>query len=519
MTARGASSDRVLLPRWRPWRLALARGEGVPARGASIDMATVPGHGVALQAWRTSPGRARAGELVSSALTRLDFGDGAMTAATDLLADKNSNDVQRVLAAGLLDSPPDLDTERGLPYDGEASIIAMMRVKETRARLRRNPRIPLAWMDLAREYWVLGAEAKASRALSTAVALASGNRLVLRAAVLFYVATQDVDRAVGLIGKGTADTDPWIAAARVGLLHSGANVGGIREARRLLEDESFAPWHLGELAAGIGTLEFVHGNDRRARQLMRRALLDPTENVAAHAEWARGRGLDPVDVEPSRVSHAWEADARRKGAVGDWENAARSSLRWLADQPFSLDAATSASYYATEAGDFRLAEAIISSALRTSPADASLLNNRAFARACAWDLVGALSDIRPVLHAVTEPSVLGCVLATSGLICLRAGEPERGREFYERSIRIFLKAGLADSAARAAVNLASEEVRVRSAGQVGALKRASQLVERSSDPGVRLAWRRLVEEGHPSVGDLARPQRARETTLDLGALK
>jgi hypothetical protein len=46
-------------------------------------------------------------------------------------------------------------------------------------------------------------------------------------------------------------------------------------------------WHLGELAAAIATREIEGGGDKLGKKLMRTALIDPTENVLAQAEWAK----------------------------------------------------------------------------------------------------------------------------------------------------------------------------------------------------------------------------------------
>jgi len=494
VTARSHGDNRRLLPRWRPWRLARALGETMPAV-PRLYTGPLDDYDAASAEWRAQGGAARASEFISAALVANHADGSALAAATQLMQDASANALQRYVAARVsaIDDRPGAESSAIVAaYDYDAVLQARVRVKELRARLELFPRNALTWTDLAREYLVLAQYAKASRALETARALDGANRFIARSAALYYSTSGDARAADRVLVDGPDAQDPWIMAARVAV---GSSLSGrsLRGARRAIDDGEFAPWHVGELTAGIATWELENGNDRAGRKLMRRALVDPTENVLAQVEWARGRGFDSFDrLDWTSRLEPHEARARRLAGECRWVDAARSALLWLADQPFALDAAATASYCAIEAGQLALADSLLTRALQTSPGDALLLNNRAYARACAWDLEGAVGDLASVAMHDVDPQGRGCILATTGLVLFRLGNLEDGRAFYEKSIRLLLERGFVTSAARAAVNLAAEEMRLRVDSAPEASRRAESLVNKSGDPGAADAWRRVL---------------------------
>jgi tetratricopeptide (TPR) repeat protein len=512
MTAEEGERDRKVIPRWRPWRLARALGETMPAVSAVSPFAPLPDIRAGAADWRAKGGNMRAAELVSSALTSQADSHDTAKAASDLLSSKRATPLQREAAAELLSakgSDGDLLSSAILANSVDVDVVRS-RIAVLRRRLVERPRNALTWTDLAREYLVVGQDDRAHRALRNALAIAPNNRFVVRSAVFFYHHTKDSARAVATLQKATFERDPWLFAARVTMQQPKTAVS-TRLARQALENFDSAPWHLGELAAAIATREIEGGRDKLAKKFMRTALIDPTENVLAQAEWAKLYGVDS-DSNLELIRAPYEAMARRAANERRWKDAADSGLKWLIDQPFSLDAAGFASVYALECENFRLAEQVSSVGLSANPAHPGLLNNRAFARASAWNLNDAARDLASIDFRGASTRERGYILATSGFVVYRGGDEKRGREYYESAIKLFINLGLNDPAARAAVNLAAEDRRVGSDNADSSWKRAKQLVDQSQDGVVREAWRRLCMSEHPSwLGQVGA-----ERGLDMG---
>lgn len=224
---------------------------------------------------------------------------------------------------------------------------------------------------------------------------------------------------------------------------------------------------------------------------MSRALVDPTENVLAHAEWASHLIAGGEVPSPSMPRAPFEALARRSARRLEWTAAASNAWRWHLDEPFSPLAAGTGSAYAIYAENFEQAERMATIGLKASPSDPTLLNNRAFAHACRWRLDDALKDFSAIDFKSADSDSQACAVATGGLIAFRANAHDLGRSGYERAIRHFQRRKQHDMAARAMINLASEEVRINSDLAETAVKRAEQLVETAKSAEVDDQWRRL----------------------------
>jgi Tfp pilus assembly protein PilF len=387
------------------------------------------------------------------------------------------------------------------------------RIRIFRAVLRAEPRNALRWIDLGREYLATGKDDSARNAVAIALQLAPKNRFVLRSAVHLYTHLDELDRARFLVSDRDVLADPWLMAVHVALAPD-KGPRHLRSARLLLESSGFDPWHLGELAAGLATLELTAGRHRQGRALMRQALLAPTDNVAAQAEWATRLGSDEPDPSTvDRVSRPDEALSRRAAHEFEWTEAARHGALWLADQPFSVDAALSSSSHAIHARSNELARDLADRALAANPNHPGLLNNRGFARARLGDLAGAAQDLIRARRQPADAGSRACAAATEGFILFRAGDPEGGRRRYQLSVESFIKHRQIDRAAQAAINLALEETRLGLPDASESWTRAAALVARDGEPLTAhlLAAARVL--AHPSaqkffnVSQLAEPVR------------
>ena len=490
MTA-NRTERRRLLPRWRPWQTALLLREMSPAHPRTDPARFAPALDGALQQWRRKPTATRGAEVLAAALAHsghrdevrevaLRVRDGMATSHVRRLADEvlNSEDVDR----------PKFDWETtGEPFQDGASARL---IAELRSRTRSHPRNALTWLDLARAYFAEGLDQQARRCIEIALALDPDNRFIVRCAVRFLVHEGDEKRAQRVVlAAAGSDDDPWLLSVIVALSAS-TRRNSLRVGEDVLNSGSFHPWHVGELGAALATREDDHGKSRSAKRLMRQALVDPTENVLAHAEWASH--LVAGDVPAHEMPRApFEALARRSARRLEWVAAASHAWQWHLDEPFSSLAAGTGSCYAIYAGNYDQAERMATVGLKANPDDATLLNNRAFARACQWNLRDALEDFSAINFRAADPDSQACALATAGFIAYRAGAHDLGRKGYERAIRHFQGRKQKDSAARAMINLASEEVRAETPLAESAVARAELLVEAARSAEVDELWNRL----------------------------
>jgi Tfp pilus assembly protein PilF len=483
---------RRLLPRWRPWQMALLLREMSPANPSSAPDRFAPALDIALRDWNQTPTASRGAEVLTAALSHPGHQDEVREVAVRLRDGMATSHLRRLAEVVLRDAGGTARAHAEWQDDPEPfddSETARL-ISELRRRTRTYPRNALTWTDLARAYFAEGLDEQARRSLEIALALEPNSRFIVRSAARFLVHNGDEDRARRVVAAAAnSDDDPWLLSVKVALSASSRR-NTLRAGESIMSSGSFDPWHVGELGAVLATREDDHGKARVARRLMRQALVDPTENVLAHAEWASH--LVTQEIPAGRMPRApFEALARRSARRLEWASAASHAWQWHHDEPFSALAAGTGSCYAIYAEEFDRAERMTTVGLKASPDDATLLNNRAFARACRWKLREALDDFNAINFRDADPDTQACALATVGFIAYRAGSHDLGRSGYERAIRHFQSRKQATSAARAMINLASEEVRAETEHAESAIRRAADLVDAARSAEVDALWARL----------------------------
>lgn len=322
------------------------------------------------------------------------------------------------------------------------------RIHDLRQRLRSNPRNTLAWVDMSREYLILGLGEPAARAMSIALGLAGGHRWVTRVASRLFVHLEDFDRSHALLSKHPAvKNDPWIASAELAvcqLLEKPSK--NIVAAKRLLE-QRFHPRHTSELASSLGTLEIESGAIKKAKTYIRASLLDPNRNSLAQAVWAE-QAHDINFASHSAVQGldiAYEAKAWENYIRGEIQPAIENCKAWYDSEPYSSQPPILAGYLA--ALDDRYDE-IIATATRglvTSPGNPTLKLNKAYGEMAKIDPINpAESDTRKVAGWVTlfqehmkiDRYHAAHALANMGMLCYRLGVLDKGREYYEKAEKI-----------------------------------------------------------------------------------
>ena len=458
---------RQVVPRWWPYRIAAELGQlDSAAKRRSPGLPDPqPGELEDLQRdWVSKKNPASAAGLVDAALV-LGRPSIAVDAAEWLLTNGGLSNVSLSLARRVL-SPPEADIAEATSVPSEDERYA--RVASIRSRLRRFPRNPLLWVELAREYSALGQAPSTRKALLTAIGLAPDNRFVLRSASRFFLHAHDPEQAHSILTRSAATGgDPWLLAAEI----VAAQARGIpsrltKRATLLVHADHFSPRHVSELASALGTLEHQAGNRRRVRKLFSAALEDPTENSVAQAAWL-GRHMPGFSVPGSSLDapRAFEARAWEAVQKGEFSEAVACARDWLADEPFATRPALFGAWVASTAlGDHSTASKFAKTALIANPGDPRLVADLLYNRASAGDIDAAV-ELLPTLERLIGSSDVDrtraewdvLLAADRGLLAYRGGDIQMGREWYRQALGIALDHGLREFGASALINFEREE--------------------------------------------------------------
>jgi tetratricopeptide (TPR) repeat protein len=496
MTAAGTPESRDVIPRWRPFGSTVRSGETAPL-GQDEPAPTPADLSEPEEAFRLFPGQHTAADLVSAALSSARATESAKRAARYLLgadgAPRNAIDVAQALL---------LQAEGGrLPLiDKDAPHIDFEEIRERVNQLRRivraEPRNAVRWADLALAHTVLGHPEQAEREIRTALAVAGPHRFLLRSAARLYVHMEQPDAAHDLLVRDPAVlVDPWLAAAELATSTlAGHQSKYLKRARAVVEDGGgYAPRHLAELASQVATSELRAGRAKHAKRLMTVALIDPTDNALAQAEWASANGLtlDPASLD---VPRTYEARALRYAHVGDWQAASNAGFDWLADEPFDQGAAQFTSYTASVgAQDWRLAERAARTGLVANPESHMLRNNLAFALANQGQIDDAATELRQVHTAALNARELAVLEATQGLVRFRLGQLEAGRKSYRDAIAALVREEEPDLAALATAFWAREEILASTESAGYAAAAAAEIAKATGAPEAALWVERLEQ--------------------------
>lgn len=430
------------------------------------------------QEWQNSPSLATAVDLVAEALIVKKFeSDEAIKAAHHLLRKAPaSSRLVRELANHFLEQPS-LDKIKISP------ITQIEFGRKCVAPLRKSVRAhhinPIAWSDLALSHATLGQVKKARLAMEVALSLGRSNRFILRSAARCFMHMGEPDRAVTILNRsGLCPFDPWIASAEIAIAESaGLKSKCISKAKNLVQAENLTQFSRSELTVGVGTMEIKSGSTRRAKALMRQALLDPTENALAQAEWMAyqlGTAITDIAQLGDKVPASYEAQARYLYYNKQFVESLKVLKMWsrfqlLSSQPIILSSFIASACLDDDAEAIR----IIDSAMPAIANDPLLTNNYAFSLARCGEVAAATQALRKVKFSVLSEREKFIFCATQGLISFRTGDVEQGRKLYSMAVWGFEQINDLRSAAIAAYFWAAEEKRIGSphaASRVGDAK-------------------------------------------------
>jgi tetratricopeptide (TPR) repeat protein len=462
MSARGRSADeREVVPRWRDFRTTVMTGElastvgGVPI-DAKDEIARLRSE------FADNPDIFFAADYFGALVAARESGTETDRVRQFVIDNSEESSLLRRVATDSVEEEPtplDQDLNDVQLIDG-----AQHRVSARRRALRRHPRNPVGWVDLALSMATLGNAAQSRKAMLAALGLAPDSRFVLRSAARLFVHLDEPETAHYFLARSSrTNLDPWLLAADMATSKLAfETIGSDRRARELLISDQFSATALSELASELGSEELRSGNDKRGRRLFQQALIEPTENaVAQAASLAERLGLE-VPANHLEISRGFEARAITVAREGEWSAAVVQARQWHLDQPFALEPAIFGSYAAgLGANDHESAIQIASAGLRIHPTDPILNNNAAFALAHLDRVDEAERHIR---HAPDSGSDENSAIyrATRGLIAFRAGRITEARDLYQSAITDLAEIGRREQAAMAVAMWALEEQRLES---------------------------------------------------------
>lgn len=497
MTASTGSSERDVIPRWRSVTRTILAGElSAPASSEPRTLAQSELDELDRRrlAWKAHGTETYAAEFVASAVV-LGVPHIAAEAVEFLSRDGDDGSLGALLRAAR--DPRTNEAQSPFPVTQFSEAQARQEIAAQKAAIRRDPRNPIAWSELARNYAALGMRDRAKRAIRNALSLAPTSRYLLRSTACFFVATGAADKAHDLIASADpSGHDPWLVAAELATASAAGKKPRLaKRGRSIIDSGALRPLDLSELASELGTLELNAGGDKRARRLFEQALIEPTENSLAQVEWASHRMTGIVVPETNLARpEAFEARARHAHDAGHWREALVNAQNWSGDQPLSRDAAIYASYSAAVGlQDWDTSVAAAEGGLRAHPRDPVLLNNVAY----ALIELGRLTEAEGYLDK--SPTITNAdgvaLVATRGLLAYRSGRVDEGRNLYRRAMALARTNRRPELEAMAEIMYAREEVSIASPESADAVARAAAAGERIALPAIHL-WLKILKQLH-----------------------
>lgn len=447
--------SRRLVPRWRSLSTTIDSKElALPRRSREVPAGRLNSDFLSkLERWRLSPELVTAAELVESAIIDGREADAVAAARRLVTIDENAAPLIRRQAAALL-------VRTGNKDDAPAELVVRPdHLSEPRYFTRLHPRDPLAWVELALHQTIHGHPVAAARSMSVALSLAPDNRHVLRSAARLFLHIDQPDRAHDLIARNDATKqDPWLIASEIALAGVAERTPRFfKVGQRFLDEESFNPRQISELAGAVATEELFGGNRRKARKDFGRSLVDPTGSALAQGEWASPTlGPDLVSVRALRSTpEPSEAFAYHLYRTGHFRFVPDICLRWANSDPFSIRPFEFGTATAGLIEEYEKAAQLALRGLELRPNAPTLLNGAAFALASLGKLAEA-TELLDRISATEEERARHIASANRGLIAFRLGDSDKAKSLYREAAAGFSRLGMAELSARAQVYLARE---------------------------------------------------------------
>lgn len=312
-------------------------------------------------------------------------------------------------------------------------------IHKVRKKTINDPYNAIAWLELARLYSIKGKKDKARKCILCALSINKTNRFIVRSSARFFIHNNEPDIAQNLLFKHPLiNIDPWLMASEIAtnsILERNSLL--FKKALKLTESNNYSPTQLSELYSALATMELNNGTIKKSKKLFKKSLLEPNENSVAQAVWAtefKHVVFDSNELLITYPKYSFEALARAKKEVNEFEESLKCVDKWLNDEPFSKIAYLYGSYVSNVGlNDFKKSEEYCQNGLNSNPENNILLNNLAFSQASQNLTKEAESNLDKIDFNKIDDKELVFVTATKGLIEYRKGNYELGKELYLKS--------------------------------------------------------------------------------------
>jgi pentatricopeptide repeat protein len=498
--------DRHLLPNWRSFKNTANLGELNGSKGIVLDSTFKPDISDLLDDWNYHQTIGLAGDILGSALV-CNQEDNAIVkeVSSFVLSHKELAPYAVIEAANAILKPKNQEIKIAFDFTAEDFekynlLEIYAKINHFKQKLINNPYNPVSWVEIARLYSILGQEKKALRAIRNAYYLSPENRFVLRSAARFYVHIGDEGAAHDIVRKSTLlKHDPWLLATEISLAaFRGRSSKFTKIGLDLVENGNFHPFNITELASSLASLE-MNSSLKRSKKLFEKSLLRPNDNSLAQAEWASQKEKNFIPINPAnfKVINPFEACARQFAEQKNWEKSIEFSKKWFLDMPF----AKSSVLFANDIADNKLkdhaqAVDIAKMGLLSHPNDAHLLNNIVYSL-CKQDKIEEadkyLKEIKKEDMFASNVTAI-CLTATRGLLAFRKGFPEIGRQMYNESMEMAVRANSVFYHSLALINYIGEELRLGEENLDGYVPRINQIIKKYEGEDIAEAATELLDK-------------------------
>lgn len=325
-------------------------------------------------------------------------------------------------------------------------------IARLRARIRSGGDDPLAWVDLSREYAILGDKDRSQRCMLVAVQLCGGHRWISRVAARSFIHFNEPDKAHEIINRNpNVKSDPWLVATEMAVSRRAEKPTKLWNIAKRFLESNIKPIHISELASSVATKELISGAEKKAKGFFKQSLIDPNQNALAQAKWAeRTSGLKKlVNVPLGSSVVACEAQYWESYNSKDMLAALEFAQCWFNEEPFSSGPPLAISYLAALLDDYELITSVTEKGLVANPSNVTIRLNRIFAWLATTDFhsiskenVGKaelyMRELRSILNGA-DWSESAHALANIGMFFYRTGNPQQGRLRYEAAEEYFEK--------------------------------------------------------------------------------
>lgn len=502
------NKDRRVVPNWRSFRRTSILGEL-----DSLGFSKLQGKKIVLaiddyiESWETYNTLPFASDLVSAGITNGFLENKSVQdAAKFILKNVNqSTELQRDLASKVL-SVQHTDTLikelNNISLDDFDSLInrdiirnKIQFIKKIINEFQFNP---ILYVELARNYSILGQSKQAQNAMKIALHLAPENRFVLRGAVRLFAHYRDFELAHDIVRRSRLITiDPWIMSSEIALATiRERNSRFMKKGIEIVNSKNIHPFNFTELASSLGTVELINGNNKKSRILFHSSLISPNDNSLAQVEWASSKDSN-LNFNPSKydVHQNYEALALEHFSNKEYDDALKNAFNWFLDMPFSKRPVMLGSHIAkTFMNDNEKSRSFLKAGLLSHPNDPQILNNIAYSLALENQIPEAIGYLNKINETEQmDPITQICIKATRGLTYFRSGLIDLGRKLYLEAIGDAHAVNKKYFNWLAILNYAREEILIKSEFVEPTLEVVNQIPEQSIDVDINILKGEVLE--------------------------